>query len=359
MNRIHPYLFQGAGQANARIDGRGAGSHQLIFSPGIQRELCSAARDYFAGLFYGYKKRKAPRTRPVFPDAKATSNSSFGRSDTATSKNAPCGLDQIKLQFRESPASAVMQPPPRSFADELADWVQKASGDEQRAKAKQKIEKWIRRGDQDQELDLSGLKLTELPPFPRGVEYLIIHGNQLTSLDGLPDTLKELSAGGNQLQRLDRLPLSVQRVTLDDNKITDMRPDLLGELKMLRYLELARNRIVNVRQIESLNPSCQIYLEHNPLSDTMHARLQQLLQRSAHERPHVVYTSNQEPAPIQRPASSLLNEEFSLDLESDNDIESLSTAGDDIESLADERAFDSPQSRNRIDSLLSDWNDEA
>ena len=56
-----------------------------------------------------------------------------------------------------------------------------------------RIQDWIKQGDENKVLNLSGLGLTELPDnIPESVKYLNCRLNRLTELKDLPSTLKEL-----------------------------------------------------------------------------------------------------------------------------------------------------------------------
>jgi hypothetical protein len=69
-------------------------------------------------------------------------------------------------------------------------------------------------------LDLSHLKLTELPPLPKGLIKLYCDRNYLTFLPPLPDGLIELRCDSNRLTSLPELPSSLQEILCTGNKLT-------------------------------------------------------------------------------------------------------------------------------------------
>ena len=85
-------------------------------------------------------------------------------------------------------------------------------------------------------LDLSNLKLTELPKtLPRSLQRLLCNGNKLTELpDTLPESLQELWCGRNDLTRLpDTLPGSLQVLSCERNWLTELPDNLPGSLQSL------------------------------------------------------------------------------------------------------------------------------
>ncbi len=63
--------------------------------------------------------------------------------------------------------------------------------------AHQRIQYWVKRGRTNSWLNLSGLRLRELPELPPKVRHLNISQNKLTDLSGLPRGLRKLYCGMN------------------------------------------------------------------------------------------------------------------------------------------------------------------
>jgi hypothetical protein len=63
--------------------------------------------------------------------------------------------------------------------------------------AQQRIQRWVQRGRTNSWLNLSGLRLRELPELPPTVRRLNISQNKLTDLSGLPRGLRKLYCGMN------------------------------------------------------------------------------------------------------------------------------------------------------------------
>jgi hypothetical protein len=81
-------------------------------------------------------------------------------------------------------------------------------------------------------LDLSYLRLTELPALPEKVDRLILHTNNLTRLPPLPHGLVFLDCGNNQLTELPELPPTLDVLYCYSNPITTLPhfPPSLGVL---------------------------------------------------------------------------------------------------------------------------------
>jgi hypothetical protein len=91
-------------------------------------------------------------------------------------------------------------------------------------------------------LDLSRLRLTELPELPEGVTWLHCYHNKLTSLpDTLPASLICLDCSHNQVTTLpDTLPVGLRYLKCIDNRLTRL-PDILPA--GLRILSCKDNKL--------------------------------------------------------------------------------------------------------------------
>ena len=84
----------------------------------------------------------------------------------------------------------------------------------------------------NRKLDLSKLKLTELPPLPDDLIMLRCDLNELTSLPELPSTLRILHCHANQLTSLPELPPFLESLSCSNNPITSL-PILPSSLTQL------------------------------------------------------------------------------------------------------------------------------
>jgi hypothetical protein len=73
-------------------------------------------------------------------------------------------------------------------------------------------------------LDLSYLRLPELPELPDNVDRLDFHTNTLTALPRLPAGLDFLDCGNNQLTRLPELPPRLRILYCYDNPLVELPP---------------------------------------------------------------------------------------------------------------------------------------
>ena len=121
-------------------------------------------------------------------------------------------------------------------------------------------------------LDLSNLKLTELPSLPEGITLLKCSFNQLTFLPPLPSTLKTLICSSNRLTSLPELP-SLHVLYCYANQLTSLPP----LPSSLRELHCFTNRLTILPPL----PSTIQYLQccRNPLTTlpTLPFELRELL----------------------------------------------------------------------------------
>ena len=108
--------------------------------------------------------------------------------------------------------------------------------------AQRRIDKWIAEGEVDNELQLSNLKLTRLPPLPENVRILFCERNNLTELPDLPDTLIDLFCGDNKLTRLPTLPADLDTLSCSNNNL--IRVPTLP--KKLRGLSCSNNELTRL-----------------------------------------------------------------------------------------------------------------
>lgn len=105
--------------------------------------------------------------------------------------------------------------------------------------AKRRIERWIAKNDVDADLDLDGLKLTELPEIPSNCKKLKCSNNRLTFLPDLPSCV-ELYCHNNELKQLPDIH-NCTILTCYGNKLIE-----LPELPYCKYLNCAGNQLITL-----------------------------------------------------------------------------------------------------------------
>ncbi len=110
----------------------------------------------------------------------------------------------------------------------------------------QKIQNWIQRGNVDDILDLSFLRLTSLPDLPSSLKILYCYNNQLTSLPDLPSSLKILICDNNKITNLPNLPSSLQKLSCSNNYLTS-----LPDLPSLQKLSCSNNKLTDLPNLPS------------------------------------------------------------------------------------------------------------
>ena len=127
-------------------------------------------------------------------------------------------------------------------------------------KAQKIIDHWVAAGDVDMELDLTGLKLEELPKLPNNLKKLYCHNNKLTSLPTLPNSLRVLEFYKNQLTSLPTLPNSLESLVCSRNKLTSL-PTLPNSLESL---ECSENQLTSLPTLP--NSLKKLYCSNNQLT---------------------------------------------------------------------------------------------
>jgi len=121
-------------------------------------------------------------------------------------------------------------------------------------KAQRRIDEWVAKGDVDNILDLSVLKLTSLPALPENLKNLWCEHNNLTELPKLPDTLIDLYCGANKLSSLPpTLPANLDTLACMSNELTSI-PTLP---KKLRGLSCSYNKLKKLPEL----PMSLLYLD--------------------------------------------------------------------------------------------------
>ncbi len=118
------------------------------------------------------------------------------------------------------------------------------------------VQSWIEFNNPSSKLDLSYLKLTELPLIPSTCQKLYCHNNNLTFLPELPDC-KLLFCNSNQLTYLPSLP-NCQRLWCYDNLLTS-----LPSLPNCTYLSCFNNKLTC---LPKLDKCIRLYCYNNKLT---------------------------------------------------------------------------------------------
>lgn len=102
--------------------------------------------------------------------------------------------------------------------------------------ASDRIIEWEVMGNDEERLDLSNLKLTELPELPNGIKYLDCSNNYLTSLsDTLPISLVYLNCNNNRLTSLPvTLPSRLWFLDCSNNRLRSLPKSLPAHLEDLK-----------------------------------------------------------------------------------------------------------------------------
>ncbi|HAY5464139.1 TPA: E3 ubiquitin--protein ligase, partial [Shigella flexneri] len=128
-------------------------------------------------------------------------------------------------------------------------------------------------------LDVDNNQLTMLPELPALLEYINADNNQLTMLPELPTSLEVLSVRNNQLTFLPELPESLEALDVSTNLLESLpavpvRNHHSEETEI--FFRCRENRITHIPEnILSLDPTCTIILEDNPLSSRIRESLSQ------------------------------------------------------------------------------------
>ncbi|EPT8033635.1 TPA: E3 ubiquitin--protein ligase, partial [Shigella flexneri] len=126
-------------------------------------------------------------------------------------------------------------------------------------------------------LDVDNNQLTMLPELPALLEYINADNNQLTMLPELPTSLEVLSVRNNQLTFLPELPESLEALDVSTNLLESLpavpvRNHHSEETEI--FFRCRENRITHIPEnILSLDPTCTIILEDNPLSSRIRESL--------------------------------------------------------------------------------------
>lgn len=81
-----------------------------------------------------------------------------------------------------------------------------------------RIFEWIKKGDVEAVLDLSGLKLDKCPMVPPTVKKLNISNNSITEVMLLPPSLRELNCSNNKISKLMLSP-KLEVLVCDNNEL--------------------------------------------------------------------------------------------------------------------------------------------
>ncbi|EJE4367706.1 E3 ubiquitin--protein ligase, partial [Shigella sonnei] len=146
-------------------------------------------------------------------------------------------------------------------------------------------------------LEITQNALISLPELPASLEYLDACDNHLSTLPELPASLKHLDVDNNQLTMLPELPTSLEVLSVRNNQLTflpelpeslealDVSTNLLESLPAVPvrnhhseeteiFFRCRENRITYIPEnILSLDPTCTIILEDNPLSSRIRESL--------------------------------------------------------------------------------------
>jgi Leucine-rich repeat (LRR) protein len=150
-------------------------------------------------------------------------------------------------------------PPPRILK---TNWCTKIEEENRKKRtADVIIEEWIKKDNPRIPLDLSNLKLQELPSLPDTLEHLTISNNPIKTLDGLPKSLKYLNCSNTHITYIDNLPenlkhlccvscisLRIMHINVDNiTKINAHYCDNLQKIirlpKSLRNLDISRSLV--------------------------------------------------------------------------------------------------------------------
>lgn len=80
------------------------------------------------------------------------------------------------------------------------------------------IHEWVKTGDIEAELNLSGLGLSSMIPVPMTVKKLNISNNNITHIHILPYGLKELNCSNNKIKSM-MLPASLEKIICENNDL--------------------------------------------------------------------------------------------------------------------------------------------
>lgn len=108
--------------------------------------------------------------------------------------------------------------------------------------AEWRVKAWVTENNPRLPLDLSCMKLTQLPPIPPTVERLWCFENKLERLEPLPPNLLELCCDNNHLTELPALPIKLHLLDCRTNELVRL-PELP---ESLRTLFCSRNKLVEL-----------------------------------------------------------------------------------------------------------------
>ncbi|RIG14670.1 leucine-rich repeat domain-containing protein, partial [Shigella flexneri] len=143
-------------------------------------------------------------------------------------------------------------------------------------------------------LDVDNNQLTMLPELPALLEYINADNNQLTMLPELPTSLEVLSVRNNQLTFLPELPESLEALDVSTNLLESLpavpvRNHHSEETEI--FFRCRENRITHIPEnILSLDPTCTIILEDNPLSSRIRESLSQQTAQPDYHGPRIYFS---------------------------------------------------------------------
>lgn len=162
-------------------------------------------------------------------------------------------------------------------------WAQAGDLHEQRNKAVQLMKTWVENDRPDADLDLSGLKLKELPEHPpagvrtframnnmltklpdwsgeSSIKSYSVARNLLTSVKGVPGNVETLIIESNLLRNLDGVPHNVTHLYADMNQLEGELPPMPS----VQHLSIANN---NVKKLPEMPALLGLTASNNKLTD--------------------------------------------------------------------------------------------
>ncbi|EPD8759960.1 T3SS effector E3 ubiquitin-protein ligase IpaH3/Hc, partial [Shigella flexneri] len=171
-------------------------------------------------------------------------------------------------------------------------------------------------------LDVDNNQLTMLPELPALLEYINADNNQLTMLPELPTSLEVLSVRNNQLTFLPELPESLEALDVSTNLLESLpavpvRNHHSEETEI--FFRCRENRITHIPEnILSLDPTCTIILEDNPLSSRIRESLSQQTAQPDYHGPRIYFSmSDGQQNTLHRPLADAVTAWFPENKQSD------------------------------------------
>ncbi|EHO7942922.1 T3SS effector E3 ubiquitin-protein ligase IpaH3, partial [Shigella flexneri] len=145
-------------------------------------------------------------------------------------------------------------------------------------------------------------QLTMLPELPTSLEVLSVRNNQLTFLPELPESLEALDVSTNLLESLPAVP--VRNHHSEETEI---------------FFRCRENRITHIPEnILSLDPTCTIILEDNPLSSRIRESLSQQTAQPDYHGPRIYFSmSDGQQNTLHRPLADAVTAWFPENKQSD------------------------------------------